>query len=44
MGDAIRRVYKAIPSAAWMNDAEEPNGVFIRDYRVEIPLESLKNK
>ncbi len=43
-GDAVRRVYKAVPSAAWMNDAEEPNGVFIRDYRVAIPLEALKNK
>ncbi len=42
LGDAVRRVYKATIVSAWMNDAEEHDGVFVRDYRVEIPLESLK--
>lgn len=42
MGEAIRRVYKATPVRAWMNDAEVSNGVFLRDYRVEIPLNELK--
>lgn len=42
MGDAIRRVYKATPTSAWMNDAEVKDGVFIRDYKVEIPLSELK--
>ena len=42
LGDSIRRVYKAIPQRIWMNDAEEKDGVFLRDYRVEIPLEDLR--
>lgn len=40
--DAIRRIYKAIPVRGWMNDAEEKNGEFIRDYRVELQLDVLK--
>ncbi|HEY1645278.1 MAG TPA: hypothetical protein VGF75_02735, partial [Candidatus Saccharimonadales bacterium] len=42
MGDAVRRVYKATPQKVWMNDAEVTDGVFIRDYRVDIDLEQLK--
>ena len=42
MGDAIRRVYKAVPQKVWMNDAEMKDGVFIRDYRVDIDLEELR--
>lgn len=42
-GDAIRRAYKATPIKVWMNDAEIKNGVFIRDYKVEIPLTELRN-
>jgi nitroimidazol reductase NimA-like FMN-containing flavoprotein (pyridoxamine 5'-phosphate oxidase superfamily) len=42
LGDATRRVYKAIPQRIWMNDAEEKDGVFLRDYRVSIPLDDLK--
>lgn len=38
LGDAIRRCYKATPKRMWMNDAEEKDGVFLRDYRVEIEL------
>lgn len=38
LGDAIRRCYKATPKRMWMNDAEEKDGQFIRDYRVEISL------
>ena len=41
LGDAVRRVYKAVPKRVWMNDAEEKDGVFIRDFRVEIPLNEL---
>jgi len=44
MGDAIRRVYKATPQRAWMNDAEVKNGVFIRDYKVELDLNELKQE
>ncbi len=43
LGEAIRRVYKAVPYRIWVNDAEEKDGVFLRDYRVEIPLEELQN-
>lgn len=42
MGDAVRRVYKAVPQQVWMNNAEEKDGIFIRDYRVEIPIETIK--
>jgi len=42
LGDAVRRVYKAIPQRVWMNDAEVTDGVFIRDYRVDIPLDEVK--
>jgi len=42
MGDAIRRVYKATPQKVWMNDADVKDGVFIRDYRVELDLDELK--
>lgn len=42
LGDAIRRVYKAVPQRIWMNDAEVKNEVFIRDYRVEISLNDLR--
>lgn len=42
LGDAVRRVYKAVPQRAWMNDDEIDNGKFIRDFRVEIPLDVLK--
>lgn len=42
LGDAVRRVYKAVPQRVWMNDAEIDNGKFIRDFRVEIPLDVLR--
>lgn len=42
MGDAIRRVYKATPQSVWMNDSDEKEGIFIRDYRVVIDLDELK--
>ncbi|MEI9966474.1 MAG: pyridoxamine 5'-phosphate oxidase family protein [Candidatus Moraniibacteriota bacterium] len=38
LGENVRRCYKAIPQRMWLNDAEEKDGVFIRDYRVEIDL------
>lgn len=42
LGNAIRRVYKAEPRCVWMNDAEIDDGKFIRDYKVEVPLDELK--
>lgn len=42
LGDAVRRVYRAKPQKIWMNDAEIKDGVFIRDFRTEIPLDELK--
>lgn len=42
LGDAVRRVYKATLLSAWMNEAEYDGDTFVRDYRVEIPLASLK--
>jgi general stress protein 26 len=38
LGYAIRRCYKATPKRMWMNDAEVKDGVFIRDYKVEIDI------
>lgn len=43
LGDAVRRVYKAVPQKIWMNESEVENGVFIRDYRVEISLDKLRS-
>lgn len=43
IGSAIRRVYKAIPEKVWLNDSETKNNVFIRDYKVEVDLSTLKN-
>ncbi len=42
MGEAIRRVYKAVPQRVWMNDAEVKDGIFVRDYRVEVQLEHIR--
>lgn len=33
---------KAVPRHVWMNDAEVKDGVFIRDYRVEVSLEAIR--
>ena len=44
MGKGIRRVYKAVPQAAWMNEAQIEQGVFIRDYRVKLSLASLRRR
>lgn len=41
LGDAIRRVYKAVPQRIWMNTAEITDGIFIRDYRVELSLDAV---
>lgn len=43
-GDAVRRVYKAVPKRVWMNDAEITDGVFIRDYRAEVPLDIIRKQ
>jgi hypothetical protein len=41
MGDAVRRVYKAIPDKVWMNTVEIDDGLFVRDYRVEVSLDTF---
>lgn len=41
MGKAIRRVYKAVPQRMWTNAAEIKNGMFIRDYRIEVPIDKI---
>lgn len=38
LGNAIRRCYKATPKKFWINDAEEKDGVFLRDYRIEVKI------
>lgn len=43
LGEAVRRVYKAVPQRAWVNSAEiDAQGKFIRDFRIEVPLTALK--
>ena len=41
-GNGMCRIYRATPTHAWMNTFEEFDGVFIRDYRIEIPLSDLR--
>ena len=41
-GNCICRIYRATPTQAWINTFEECGGVFIRDYRIEIPLNDLR--
>ncbi len=41
LGDAVRRIYKAVPRAIWMNDAEMKDGVFVRDYKVELDIHAV---
>ena len=43
LGEAVRRVYKAVPQRVWMNDAEVNDGVFIRDYRVDVSLDTIRS-
>lgn len=43
MADAVLRGYKATALQVWMNDDDEDeNGNYIRDVRVEVPLDILK--
>ncbi len=42
-GDGPQRIYKATPLFLWTNDADRDNdGDFIRDFRIEIPLDELR--
>lgn len=43
LGKSVRYMYKAVPERVWMNDAAIEDGVFIRDFRVEVPLDILKS-
>jgi nitroimidazol reductase NimA-like FMN-containing flavoprotein (pyridoxamine 5'-phosphate oxidase superfamily) len=36
-----RRVYRARPTRVWTNDAELSDDIVMRDYRVELPVETL---
>lgn len=40
----VRRIYKAVPEKLWMNADEIGNGVFIRDYRVELSIETVQRR
>lgn len=43
-GGGVRRVYKAEPEVLWVNDAEICDGVFIRDYRLELSAADIKHE
>ena len=43
LNKARRRYYKAVPQRIWTNDAEYDNGVFVRDFRIEVPIDALKS-
>lgn len=45
MSDAVLRGYKATTIQVWMNDDDkDENGNYLRDIRVEVPLDSLKEQ
>ena len=44
LGDAVRRVYRAVPTKIWINDAEIVDGVFVRDFKVSVPIEMLRGE
>jgi nitroimidazol reductase NimA-like FMN-containing flavoprotein (pyridoxamine 5'-phosphate oxidase superfamily) len=45
MGDAVLRGYKATAMQVWMNDDDkDENGNYVRDIRVEVPLDELKER
>jgi nitroimidazol reductase NimA-like FMN-containing flavoprotein (pyridoxamine 5'-phosphate oxidase superfamily) len=41
--NGVRRVYEAVPERIWINAAEVKDGVFIRDYRIELELHAMKS-
>jgi general stress protein 26 len=43
LGEGVRRVYKAVPQKVWMNDDITEDGKFIKDIRVEVPLDILRS-
>ena len=42
IGEGVRRVYRAAPEKAWMNDVVMDGDTFIKDIRIEVPLSSLR--
>ncbi len=42
IGDSVRSVYKAEPRRVWVNEDVTENGKFIKDIRVEIPIDEIK--
>lgn len=44
VGNSPRRVYKAVPTKAWLNDAEFSGDKFLRDVRTEININDLRSK
>ena len=45
MGHAVLRGYKATALQVWMNDDDkDEDGNYIRDIRVEVPLDALKGQ
>jgi uncharacterized protein YhbP (UPF0306 family) len=45
MGDAVLRGYKATAVQAWMNDDDkDESGNYVRDIRVEVPLDILREQ
>ena len=44
LAPSVRRLYCATPLRAWMNDVQKKQGVFIRDFRVELPLPEIRSR
>jgi hypothetical protein len=43
VGDSMRRVYRAVPKQAWVNDVENDDADnYIRHIRVEIDLSAIR--
>ena len=42
LGDDVRRMYKLTPQHMWINDAEVQDGVFVRDFKVEVAIADVQ--
>lgn len=42
LGDAVRCIYKATPLKLWVNDAEMNGSVVVRDFRVGVSVDELR--
>jgi hypothetical protein len=44
LGASVRRVYKATPHKIWINAVQIEGKKFIRDYRIELPIDEVRHQ